>query len=98
MKVRYIIMGLCALTLCSCHNGHNHSHGHDHSAHSHDEPAMSESHSESLHAGEVHFSHEQAEAIGLETEKLQKAPSSIRAESCLARWAQKLLSLHRVMV
>ena len=74
MKVRYIIMGLCALTLCSCHNGHNPSHGHDHSAHSHDEPAMSESHSESLHAGEVHFSHEQAEAIGLETERLQKAP------------------------
>lgn len=73
MKVRYIIMGLCALTLCSCHNGHNHSHGHDHSAHSHDEPAMSESHSESLHAGEVHFSHEQAEAIGMETERLQKA-------------------------
>ena len=35
---------------------------------------MSESHSESLHAGEVHFSHEQAEAIGLETERLQKAP------------------------
>lgn len=57
---------MAALLLTGCHN-------HDHN----DTTAPTESHTGSeaqVHAGEIHFTHEQAEAAGLETDTVRPAP------------------------
>ncbi len=74
------LLTMGAMILAGCH-GHSHEgHSHDahaeHEGHIHAEQKKSEG-EEHLHAGEVHFTHEQAEAAGLQLETVQPAPFSL---------------------
>ncbi len=77
---KYIIALISLAILCTgCHNGHRHQHDHehDHAGHNHDHGDHGHNHDQTSslatgeHTGEIVFTHEQAEAIGLQVESLQ---------------------------
>ena len=65
---KIMIATVAALIVAGCHS---HGHDHDHEAEDVESHAKSEG---QAHSGEIHFTHKQAEAAGLETDTVRPAP------------------------